>query len=109
MRKMKILVPGYGIVTCVDQSKAIEKITHLNPTSLVDQAFHRKGYIGLNLETGAIVDNSGPTTIKLFEIAKDNKHSLEELRNRFWQNWNRFKIDIKDKIKSFYDQNYIIF
>lgn len=108
MRKMKIMIQEYGIVICMDQSKAIEKIAHLNPTSLVDQAYHEKGYIGLDLETGNIVDNPGPTTIKLFEIAKDNKHSLEELRNRLWQNWNRFQINIKDRIKSFYDQNYSI-
>jgi hypothetical protein len=92
----------------VDLSKAIEKITHLDPTSLVDQAYQGKGYIGLNMVTGATVENPSPTTIKLFEIAKDNKRSLEELRSYLWQNWRRFKVEIKERIKSFYDQNYII-
>ena len=105
---MKIMIQGYGIVICMDQSKAIEKITHFNPTSLVDQAYRGKGYIGFNLETGTTVENPGPTTIRLFEIAKDNKRSLEELRSYIWQNWRRFKVDIRERIKSFYDQNYII-
>ena len=108
MRKVKIMVQGYGIATCVDLSKAIEKITYLNPTSLVDQAYNGKGFIGFNLETAATVENPGPTTIKLFEIAKDNKRSLEELRSYIWQNWRRFKVDIIERIKSFYEQNYII-
>jgi len=108
MRKMKIMICGYGIVTCVDLSKAIEKIMYLNPTYLVDQAYHGKGYVGFNLETGAIVENTGPATIKLFEIAKDNKRSLEELRSYLWQNWKRFRLDTRKRVESFYDQNYII-
>lgn len=102
------MVHGYGTVTCVDESKALERIAHLNPSSLADKAYHGKGYIGFNLETGTVVENPGPTTIKLFEKAKDNKQSLEELRSRFWQSWRRSKIEIKERIKSFYDQNYII-
>lgn len=102
------MVQGYGIVTCMDQSKAIEEITHLNPTSLVDQAYHGKGYIGFNLETGKLTEHSGPTTIKLCDIGRENKLSLGEIRNRFWQNRQRFLIDIKNRVKSFYDQNCII-
>jgi len=108
MRKMKIIVQGYGIVTCLDQSKAIEKITHLNPTSLVDQAYYGKGYIGFNLEAGTIADHHGPTTIKLYEINRNNKLSLEDLRNHFRQNWQRFQIDIGERINIFYNQNCII-
>lgn len=108
MRKMKIMIQGYGIATCVDLSKAIEKIMHLNPTSLVDQAYHGKGYIGLNMVTGTTVENPGPTTIKLFEIDKGDKRSVEELRSYLWQNWRRFQLNIRERVESFCDQNYII-
>lgn len=108
MRKMKIVVRGHGVATCLDQWKAIKRIKHMDPLNWADRAYHGNGYIGFNLETDAIVEHPGPTTIELYEVMRDNTLSLEELRNRFWQNWKRLQIEIKERVKSFYDQNCII-
>lgn len=105
---MKVVVKGYGIVICLGQWTAIKRIKYLNPLTLANRACHGTGFVGFNLETGAIVEYPGHTTIKLYEIARDNKLSPEELRNRLWQNWKRMQIEIQERVISFYDQNCII-
>lgn len=102
------MVNGYGRAICLSQWESIKRIKQMDPLNWVDRAYNGNGYIGFNLETGEIVKHPGPTTIKLYEIARNNKLSLEDVRNRFWQNWQRKQIEIEEKVKSFYDQNYII-
>ncbi len=105
MRKAKILIPGDGIETCLGQREAIRKIKVLNSSTWVDRAHQGTGYVGFNLKTGEIVENPGPTTIKLYEIQKDSECSLLDFRNHFRQDWHRLQIEIEKRVNSFYTRN----
>ena len=105
MRKAKIIIQGDGIATCLGQWEAINKIKDLNATTWVEKAFKGNGYLGFNMETGEIEEKPGPTTIKLYEIPKNKELSLPDLRNHFWQNWQRLNIEIEERVKSFFIQN----
>ncbi|MFP4082980.1 MAG: hypothetical protein ACLFVG_09540 [Candidatus Aminicenantes bacterium] len=108
MRKAKMVVQGYKTVTCLGQEEALKAIKRLNAGTWVDQAYQGDGYVGFNLETGGVADHPGPTTITLYELPRDQNCSLGDLRNHFWQNWSRLQIEIEDRVKSFYVQNYEI-
>ena len=105
MRRAKIIIQGNGIATCLGQWEAIKKIKNMNPTTCVDQAYHGNGYVGFNLETGRITEHPGPTTIKLYEIPKNNEFYLQDLRNRLWQNRQRLQREIEERVECFYAQN----
>ena len=105
MRRVKIIIQGDGIATCLGQWEAIKRIKSINPTTCVDQAYQRNGYAGFNLETGRIGEHPGPTTIKLYEIPKNNEFYLQDLRNRLWQNRQRLQREIEERVECFYAQN----
>ena len=105
MRKVKIQMQDGGIEICLGQSEAISKIKGMNASTWVDQAFQGTGYVGFNLKTSEIVEDPGPTTIKLFELPKNSKQSILELHNHFRQDWQCLQIDIKKRVNSFYAKN----
>ena len=80
----------------------------MNPTTWVDQAYQGNGYVGFNLETGRIGEHPGPTTIKLYEIPKNNEFYLQDIRNHLWQNRPRLQKEIEERLCSFYNQNFQI-
>jgi len=106
MRKAKILIEGDGIEICLGPLEAIEKIKSMNTSNWVDQAFQGTGYVGFNLKTGEIVENPGPTTIKLYELPKNSQKSILALHNHFRQDRHRVQIDIEKRMNSFYAKNY---
>jgi len=108
MQRLKIGIPGNGITTCLGYWEADKRIKDLDSTVFVDYAYQRNGYIGFNLETGEIVGDPGPTTIKLYEMDKNNELSLQDLRNHFRQNWYNLKRKIEERVKFFYDKSYQI-
>ncbi len=105
MRKAKILIEGDGIETCLGPLEAIKKIKNMNASNWVDQAFQGTGYVGFNLKTGEIVENPGPTTIKLYELPKNLQQSILDLHNHFRQDWHRLQIDIWKRVNYFYAKN----
>jgi hypothetical protein len=105
MRRVKIIIQGDGIAICLGQWEVIKRIKNMNPTTWADQAYQGSGYVGFNLETGRIGEHPGPTTIKLYEIPKNNEFYLQDLRNHLWQNRQRVQKEIEERLKSFYTQN----
>ena len=105
MQRAKIVIPGSGVTICLGYWEAVKRIKELDSTVFVDYAYQGNGYIGFNLETGKTVGNPGPTTIKLYEIAKKNELSLQDIRNHFRQNWHRLQRKIEERVKYFYDKN----
>ena len=93
------------LFTSVVFSEPVRFAPLLDSTVFVDYAYQGNGYIGFDLKTGETVDNPGPTTIKLYEIAKNNELSLQDLQNHFRQNWQRLQIEIGERVKYFYDKN----
>lgn len=108
MQRAKIVIPGRGTVVCIGYWEADKRIKDLDSSVFVDYAYQGNGYIDFNLETGEIVGDPGPTTIKLYEIDKNNEFSLEDLRNHLRQNRQCLQRKIEERVKFFYDKSYQI-
>jgi len=105
MRKSKVMMHGNGIVTCFCQREVLKRIKELDESSWVEQAYKGNGFVGFNVTTGEVDLQPGLTTIKLYEIPKNNKLSLSALQSLFWQKWQRYQNDLEKRVKFFYNQN----
>jgi hypothetical protein len=106
MQRVKIVIPGSGVTVCLSYWEVIKRIKDLDSATFVDYAYQGDGYIGFDLETGNTVGNPGQTTIKLYEIDKNNELGIQDLRNHFRQNWHRLQRKIEERVQYFYAKNY---